>query len=302
RKYREMYENYEFPVSENVFDDLHDKPEHLRVWAQPVAKSKDGKVRINPVDFFACNSFVDAEIGRVLDAIDQYAPGSLVIYTSDHGDMLFSHQITGKGPAMFNEITNIPFLIRWPGVVVPEQVCHELISHIDVVPTVLEYFDIPRSKVLEGHSLMPLITHNQPVNHEIFMEYGRYEIDHDGFGGFQPIRCVFDGRWKLVINLLTSDELYDLQEDPQEMRNRIDDPQCAAIRDRLHDRLLDWMNQTRDPFRGYYWEIRPWRKDARQPSWKYTGMTRQREEDLRYEPRQLDYETGLEMENATRQK
>ena len=58
------------------------------------------------------------------------------------------------------------------------------------------------------------------------------------------------------------------------------------------------MNDTRDPFRGYYWECRPWRTDARQPTWNYTGMMRQAEND--YEKRQLDYGTGLEMETSVR--
>jgi len=48
----------------------------------------------------------------------------------------------------------------------------------------------------------------------VFMEWGRYEVDHDGFGGFQPIHCVCDGRYKLSIHLRTSDEIYDLATDP----------------------------------------------------------------------------------------
>ena len=53
--------------------------------------------------------------------------------------------------------------------------------------------------------------------------------------------------------------------------------------------------------RGYYWERRPWRKDAREATWRYTGYTRQREPD-EGEKRQLDYATGLDMEEATRAK
>jgi uncharacterized sulfatase len=133
----------------------------------------------------------------------------------------------------------------------------------------------------------------------VFIEFGRYEVDHDPFCGFQPIRAAFDGRYKLAINLLTSDELYDLENDPQEMENLIDAPEHLAARDRLHDSLLRWMNDTRDPFRGYYWERRPWRSDAPPASYLHSGMTRQREHE-EYEPRQLDYATGMEMTKAVR--
>ncbi|MEG0578927.1 MAG: sulfatase-like hydrolase/transferase, partial [Niameybacter sp.] len=126
------------------------------------------------------------------------------------------------------------------------------------------------------------------ANDYIFMEFGRFEVDHDGFGGVQLVRATFDGRYKLVINLLTSDELYDLEADPYE-----------EIRNRLHDALLEEMNTSRDPFRGYYWERRPWRVNARKVTWAYTGMTRQKQNE-EYEPKQLDYSTGLEMTEAVR--
>ena len=61
------------------------------------------------------------------------------------------------------------------------------------------------------------------------------------------------------------------------------------------------MNESRDPFRGYYWHNRPWRADAPAKHWEHTAMTRQRENE-EYEPRQLDYETGLPMTHATRSK
>lgn len=134
------------------------------------------------------------------------------------------------------------------------------------------------------------------------MEFGRFEIDHDGYTGFQPIRCAFDGRYKLSINLLDSDELYDLHNDPGETHNLINSADTAGVRDALHDRILDWMNQTRDPFRGYPWAIRPWRKSGPSPSFQNDGYTRQREESEMYESRQLDYTTGLPMVEATRAK
>jgi uncharacterized sulfatase len=254
------------------------------------------------VDYLGCNSFVDAEIGRVLEAIDRCAPDALVLYTSDHGEMLGAHGLGGKGPAMYDEIARVPLLVRWPGQVPAGQVCHHPVSHISVVPTLLAAANLPPPKALEGPSMLDTCRDpDRRCTDAVFLEFGRYEIDHDGFGGFQPVRAAFDGRFKLVINLLTTDELYDLERDPGEMVNLIAAPENVAVRNALHDRLLAWMNDTRDPFRGYYWERRPWRTDARPATWACAGMTRQRENE-EYEPRQLDYDTGLEMAAAVRKK
>ena len=158
-----------------------------------------------------------------------------------------------------------------------------VMSHIDVTPTIMDVFGLPIPDILEGKSVVDFLKSPElPPNDCVFLEFTRYEIDHDGFGGFQPIRCCTDGRYKLVINLLES-------------------PEHRSIRDLLHNRILAWMNDTRDPFRGYYWERRPWRKDAAKATWEYTNMTRQHEHE-EYEPRQLDYDTGLEMKEAIRNK
>lgn len=300
--YSEIFVNYRFPKKQNVWDTLENKPEHQKIWAGNRRFVDRNTVEIIRADFFGCNSYVDSEIGRVLEAIDKYAPDSLIIYTSDHGDMLESHCLEGKGPVMYEEITNIPFIVRWRGYTPVGVMCTQLVSHIDIAPTIMDIMGLKIPKLFEGKSLLQTIKNPEiAINNEIFIEFGRYEIDHDGFGGFQPVRCCLDNRYKLVINLLTSDELYDLQEDPSEINNLIESDAHKNIRNRLHDVLLEWMNRTRDPFRGYYWERRPWRTDARKATWEYTGYTRQRENE-EYEPRQLDYDTGLEMKEAVRKK
>lgn len=301
--YASMYKDYEFPKSPNIWDDLHDKPEHIKVWAGDAVHQDKDALRLTPAYFLGCNSYVDAEIGRFLDQVKAYAQDAFLIYTSDHGDALSSHSIYAKGPCMYDEIAKIPLLIHDPRN--PQtygKVSEGPASHIDLVPTVLEYFDQPIPKILEGRSMQPVLQNEEfVVNDCIFTEFTRYEVDHDGFGGFQPMRAVFDGRYKLSIHLLSGDELYDMENDPAEMVNLIADPAYTQIRDRLHDRILTWMNQTRDPYRGYYWERRPWRHDASPATWDYTGYTRQRENE-EYEPRQMDYSTGLEMEAAVRAK
>ena len=114
------------------------------------------------------------------------------------------------------------------------------------------------------------------------------------------MRAVTDGRYKLCIHLLDPvDEFYDTKVDPDELHNLIEDERYTEERNRLHDALIDNMDKTRDPFRGYQWECRYWRKDAKTPTYENHLCTRQRENE-EYEPRQLDYATGLEMVSATR--
>lgn len=301
KPYSEMYKDYVFPSNPNVNDSLENKPEHHKVWAGQELMRNNEDLEIRIPDFLGCNSYVDYEIGRVLDAAREHAEEALVIYTSDHGAFLHSHRLFGKGPAMYDEITNIPFIVKWPGSAPAERESSELVSHINIVPTVMDFFNLDQPKLLEGKSMLPLfLSPDERVDDAVFMEFTRYEIDHDGFGGFQPVRCAFDGRYKLVINLMCADELYDLEKDPSELDNLILSPDHNQIRNELHNKILDWMNETRDPFRGYYWENRSWRDDAREPTWGYTGMTRQREDE--YEPRQLDYATGLEITAPVRKK
>lgn len=299
KRFWSKYEHKEFWRKKNLYDTLADKPEHHRLWAgEDYMKAASPGFSMNFKYFLGCNSFADYQIGRVLDAVDRYAKDAAVIYTSDHGDMLYSHSLTQKGPAMYEEITHIPLIVRGFG---KGRVDKNPVSHINLAPTIFDLFQVPVPKVFEGRSIYEELKTGRRTNDYVFMEFGRYEVDHDGFGGYQPIRCAFDGRYKLVINLMVSDEFYDLKEDPEEMANRINDQSLLEEKKRLHKALLDNMYNTRDPFRGYYWETRPWNSYPQDRTWDSRRMTRQRENE-EYEPRQLDYGTGLPMERAFRKK
>ena len=293
-----MYKDYEFPKNPAVYDTLEGKPSYQKVWAAERWQGDRENLKIRQAHFFGCNSYVDELIGKVVDAAPKDA---MIMYTSDHGDLLQSHCLFAKGPAAYDDVTRIPFIIRHPkgkvGVYDKEPV-----SHISVTPTILEYFGVPIPRQLQGESILNTALDLEANAAEYtFMEFNRFELDHDHYGGFQPMRAVTDKRYKLSINLMSEDEFYDLEQDPYELNNLINDPAYAAERDRLHDALCDRMCRDRDPFRGYYWECRPWRKDAKAPNWRYRGWTRQRENE-EYEPRQLDFVNGLPMIHAQRKK
>ena len=73
----------------------------------------------------------------------------------------------------------------------------------------MEFFGLPIPKVLQGESILDACRDtNAEAPELVFYEFTRFEQDHDHYGGLQPMRAVFDGRYKLAINLLSSDEFY----------------------------------------------------------------------------------------------
>lgn len=282
-------------------DDLQDKPQTLKIWANTAGEIDPNK-RINGIDPLqaGCNTYVDSLIGEVLSCARSLTPDSLRLYTSDHGEAAHSHGLAGKGPTVCDEVSRIPLIFEGKGI--PAGTVYEhVVSHIDLPATVLDFMGMEKPKMFEGTSLLPVLDNpSLPTDRPVYMEFNRYEIDHDGFGGFQPMRAIITDKYKLALHLLDDDEMYVTDIDPHDMVNRIDDPQYQQERNLLHDQLNEWMNTTRDPFRGYQWQCRPWRTDKK-ASWQVDGYTRQRENDPG-ENRQLDYDTGLPMENSTRRK
>jgi len=291
------FQDFDFPLGPGGGDSLDGKPRAQAEWAKHLAgeraqrvTQRGGEYFFRHDRYFACNSFSDHEVGRVLAAIDAEAPGAFVTYTADHGDMLGSHRLIGKGPVMYEEITRIPLIMRLPGRAGAGARVAAPVSHIDLVPTFLEFFGVVVPPLLHGTSLLPALAEPARRPHEVvFLEFNRFEVDHDGFGAFAPIRCACDGRHKLAVNLLDTDELYDLAADPAELVNRIADPALAAVRDRLHDAILEWMGATRDPLRGPHWGRRAWR-DCGRSTWG--GPTRPRPFDPEFMPKTLLYDTG----------
>jgi len=288
-EYAARFKDYAYPLGPAAHDTLENKPAHQREWADADnVRLEDEHVR-HPL-YFGCNSFVDAEIGRVIDAVHALVPqDTYIVFTSDHGDMLGAHRLRGKGPAMYEEIAHVPLIVEQPGGAGAGTVNSTLVSHIDLLPTMLELAGLDIPPILEGQSLVPFLEGEEDAERSVVMEFQRYEIEHDSWGGFQPIRCIVSGDHKLVINLLHTDELYDLKEDPAEINNLIHHPDHTDIRDRLHERLLDWTYKKRDPFRGPCWERRPWRNSTR---FRWRGNFRPRPADG-YAPEVRDYDTGL---------
>jgi uncharacterized sulfatase len=294
-----MFDNDDITLDENTYIELDETaPDLNRLWGEAYKHTIPNGFINQKKRFLACNAYVDYEIGKLLDAIDNDCPEALTIYTADHGFSLGNRMgLYDKGPAAYEEITGVPLIIKKNGMTKPGTRFEKPVSQIDLTPTILDFMGVELSPMLEGESIMPILKDPEAdYKAEIFIEYGRFTMAHDGFGGFAPYRACVTEDYKLCINLLDKDELYNLKEDPDEVVNLINSPEHAEIRDKMHDSILEWMNDTRDCFRGWHWEARPWRTDARPQSYHF-GRKRYKFGDPGFTPEPLDYSTGLPIKN-----
>ena len=192
-------------------------------------------------------SYVDHCLGLLLEALvdtDQF-DDTLFIFTSDHGEMLGSHCMLMKGNALFEELMRIPLLIRPPGRGSGGQVNDCLVSHADLVPTVLSGCGIDAPVGLHGVDISALLDGGlEPVRDGLAFQF------HSSNWGERPtpLRGWRTERWKYVESPDGGEELYDLQEDPAERRNRIDDGEVGESRAAMSESLRAWTEGAGDPW------------------------------------------------------
>lgn len=210
---------------------------------------------------------VDDAVGRVLAALADagLAENTLVVFTTDHGLALPRAKCSVYDPGLETALLmRAPFRSDWGG-----RTIGDAVTHVDVLPTILELLDLPAPTNLAGSSLVPLVEHpSGPPRQRTFAQL-TYHTYYD------PRRCVRDGRYKLIANFSTAPqfmdpsqswnrrctpggiggsvvrnpplELYDLESDPLELTNLADDADHATIRVELLDALDAWMRAIDDP-------------------------------------------------------
>ncbi len=194
--------------------------------------------------YLATIDLLDRQLGRILAKLQQIGQldNTLVVYTTDHGDMCGGHGMMDKHYCMYEDIVKVPLMMRLPGEIRAGQTCDAFVSHaIDLARTFLDVAGIPAPATFVGRNLITELSAERPQQRQdIFSQYvGTAQ-------GMYSERMVFDGRWKYVYNAVASDELYDLQTDPGELINRISDPDCRSHVERLQLRTQQWMAEARD--------------------------------------------------------
>jgi arylsulfatase A-like enzyme len=243
--YASMYPPREIPPWPNFPDDFAGRPATYRQrqhqWAADRLEWRQWADYVSK--YLGLMALVEDQIVGVLDLLDELglSEHTLVAYTSDHGDLAGSHGLFNKGPVMVEEIYRIPLLVRWPGLAPAGSVRDELVLNMDLMPTLLDAAGVPHPQRLDARSLVPLLR-GEPAEwpDHVFWAYHGEEL------GLYSQRGIRTHRHKYVYNANDIDELYDLETDPAEMRNLIDDPAQAHLLRDMRERMLAEMRRTDD--------------------------------------------------------
>lgn len=183
--------------------------------------------------YMACISYVDAQIGKLLDGLEERGilEETVIVLWGDHGYHLGDHTLWNKH-SNFEEATHIPFMFAGPGVEKNQKSSHP-VNLIDLFPTIFDLVDVPAPSQVEGKSLKPLLDNNSKTTVEMdfaisqFPRHGKrmgYSIRTDRFRYTEWHNNGYKGNKPYSKNNVEASELYDYEKDPLETRNLINDP------------------------------------------------------------------------------
>ncbi|MBC8231504.1 sulfatase-like hydrolase/transferase [bacterium] len=190
-------------------------------------------VRQGRAGYYGLITYLDEKIGRLLDALEETGQldNTLVIYTSDHGEMNGEHGMWRK--SNFYEFSaQVPLQIVWPGHIPAGCRVDEVVSLVDLTATLVNVADASPVTHLDGDSLLPLMQGSAANWKDFaFSEYLAHGVE-------RPMAMLRSGRYKLNYSLGDPPELYDLRKEPNEFHNLAEDPAHLPILEDLKMRLL----------------------------------------------------------------
>jgi arylsulfatase A-like enzyme len=222
-----LYDLDTVPLSPSLHDDVSDKPDVVRRMHAIWEGLPDADWRRITASYWAIISFLDAEVGRLIGALKEAGcyDNTIIVFTSDHGDMMGAHGLCAKGVGTaYEEVYNIPLILRAPGCRPAGKDGETVVSMVDLGPTLLDLClgrDLPGA---QGRSLRPVLEDRHTP--------GEWLDAYAEFYGQRFVytqRLVWHGDWKYVFSPGGRDELYNLAADPFERRNLAADPDHRPV-------------------------------------------------------------------------
>jgi arylsulfatase A-like enzyme len=200
-------------------------------------KASEAEIRLGRAYYYNLVKLIDQQVGRILDCLDRrgLSENTIVLFTSDHGELLGDHGLWLKGPFHYEQLIRVPLLMRWPnGLGTNGRRLRHLCSHVDIVPTLLAAASLPSSTDVDGRNMLPLLR-DEPSD---VRDAVRVECVDDPAG--LRLKTIVTEDWKLTLyHGKDYGELYNLTQDPHERVNLWDNPAHSQDRARLLARLLD---------------------------------------------------------------
>lgn len=218
----------------------------FRAKSSRIVPQTDDQLRHMTQNYFGMISLIDHNVGRIMAELEELglAENTIVIYTSDHGDLLGDHGMYLKGPTPYDGLLNVGAIVKGPGVPAGK-VVDEPCSTLDVAATFYDYAGAPQPDHIQSRSLRPLIEEDDATRDVAYMEWN---VAAARVGVPLEIRTVRTKRYVCTFEAVSgAGELYDHQEDPHEMNNRFDDPAYAKVRKEMQDLLRARPGKIRDP-------------------------------------------------------
>ncbi len=184
--------------------------------------------------YYAMIELIDEQFSRILHALEETGQleNTLIVFMSDHGEMLGDHGLIYKGCRFFEGLVHVPLIVSWPGRGLSGVRSRALVELVDLAPTLLDAVGLDIPYYMQGRSLLPIITGEVPVDVHKDHVLCEYHDSLPGVPNHSHGTMYFDGRYKLCIYEGHYDlgELYDLVEDPGEFDNRWNDRAYAELK------------------------------------------------------------------------
>ena len=256
-KYLDRYRPEEMPLPKQRPGELVNKPIYQQLdhkWAHNSPGGMDvasltghDSQRIRAA-YYAMVEHIDHEVGRMLAALDEtdQRENTVVVFMSDHGEMLGDHGLFLKGPHFYDEAVRVPLVLSWPGRIKTGLRSDALVELTDLAPTLMECCGLSPEPQMQGKSLRRILTGEaDPSAHreQVFCEYYNSWTHPRSYGTMLRTR-----REKIVVyHGAERGELYDLEADPDEFENLWDVTEARLLKERMLKDCFDTSVFTMDP-------------------------------------------------------
>ena len=232
-KYFDLYPEDKVFLPKILKDDLQDVPPHghygiRKQWHKWLVENNQWREAVR--GYLASISFSDAQVGRLINALDKstHAKNTIIVLWSDHGMHIGEKQQWEKF-TLFEESTRVPLIVVAPGITKPGTICDKPVNLLDIYPTLNELCSLPARKDLDGISLVKLLKNPET-------KWARPSITTWGKGN----HAARGQRYRYIRHPNGEEQLYDHKIDPNEFTNLADKPELTEVK----ERLAKWLPKT----------------------------------------------------------